>query len=476
MQSTKFPDDPKSEALYQSLELSFIAARQGSEWVLVSGKAALKLWRDERQSQLQVWEDLDDLIAFRVFVQPENLNTFVAALRNSIVLEWFVLEGAGIRLPCGYRWTPPRVAKVPGLDWEKMLATHKVTETERRRFRLFRLNNPFEPITRYLPLAVKLYGPKIDCLLRLEENCYWHSRFEVWGEGPSPLSLLSEHTLEEIEIDDRLGHFSGLCAELGLDARRSHLSSCFQISADLPGGIAGVFAENNTIIVLTYSFGCPSVVVEWLPDSKFEVLRHAEYASRRVRRQLQGRLELAEMAYTEVPLGATGARLILCFGDFEVEADSAKFEFHACKPALEGAEFVELELMREEPTSAAAAITEGAHQKEAPHVATAEIANQQGPPDLATREAPNRGYGNKRRKPDPWVLKRRKIVRDNPEMEDDELCHEFDKAGIPLISGSHWDPHRKDDFPWVSAYDDPGFDYHLRQLIFQTIAHDRERT
>ena len=80
-------------------------------------------------------------------------------------------------------------------------------------------------------------------------------------------------------------------------------------------------------------------------------------------------------------------------------------------------------------------------------------------------------------KPDQGVAARRKIVKKHPEMSGRELCQLFDdsKKKIPLPSGPHWDPHRKDNYPWVSAYDDPGFDYELRQLIHMIICHDKER-
>ena len=269
--------------------------------------------------------------------------------------------------------------------------------------------------------------------------------FVLAGNGPDHSSLLSYSTLQEIDRQLRLSTpafngFDGLCAHLRLPARRSNLRSSFQILVELPAAVFGVWLEKAAMSVEVFCRGLPDLMVEWLPCHELQ------------RFQSEWIVEppFLRGAVIAVPRSWQGARLILSFGELQANVSVVEAPFLESYNKLRRLHFVQ-----EDPTVS----------------------------DFATEEASNQEYGRrtptdreKHSKPDPWVLKRRKIIEQHPEMSGEELCVEFDIAKIPLPPDPDWDLHRKKEYPWASAYDDPEFDHDLRQRIFQIIAHDIDRT
>jgi hypothetical protein len=461
MQSTQLRTEPDSGPVYRSLELSCIAARQGNEWVLVSGKATLNPFRDECAARLGKVAALDEIVAFQGCLPGADLNSWVTNLRNS-----WVLEKEGIRLAaegtCGYSWMPPRTVKIPGLDWDKMLAVSggdivwRIVDRLEPLRRLLKplepllrvldppegmfeplekllqpYESPFEPMSQYMQVAKKFYRDEPMSIYKLLESRYWLRRFELCGEGPNPLSHLSEHTLQAIDRQ-LIGGFAGLCKRLGLPDRRSNPASAFQISAELPAGIGSVLLGDELIMVNFYSLGSPEPFIQWDPNGEPQPLELIECKSVLDRRFSDGRLKVADIAFGELPRGARQAQLSLCFG--KLEADSATVDLHAWKPRCWSTTFVELEIRAEEPTGSDSAPLDARLDQpavlkpatgendvtpERPTVsdsATEGSPNQPEPPSLAARKVPNKKPKKRRRPPDPAsdLGKRRAIAKANP--------------------------------------------------------------
>ena len=83
LQSRKFPSLKKSPPLYESLEVACVAARRGSEWILLSGRADLKVEPCVPPGRLILLVRLKDLIALQGRIAAERVKNLVANLRDS---------------------------------------------------------------------------------------------------------------------------------------------------------------------------------------------------------------------------------------------------------------------------------------------------------------------------------------------------------------------------------------------------------
>jgi len=100
LQSTKCPIDSKSAPIYKSLELSCIAVKQDSKGVIISGNLALSTRPYRPEARLQKVADIHEIIAMQGSLPAEELNEFLANLRDS--------RGK-------FSWMPPRIVKLPSM-------------------------------------------------------------------------------------------------------------------------------------------------------------------------------------------------------------------------------------------------------------------------------------------------------------------------------------------------------------------------
>ncbi len=286
LQSTKFPHDPESESVYQSLGFSCIAVRHGSEWVLVSGKAVLKIDPCPTEAGLKRVAASEDIVALKGRIPASEFNGLMANLRDS-----WVLKREKIRLTAG---------GVGGYSW--------------------RLS--------YL----------VSGFLR---SSWWTREFALCGNGPDLSKLLDHSTLQQID---------GLCAKLKLPFQRINLTSSFQVSAELPAILTEVWwarrkGRIGDLIIYFSSFGVPELRVEWLPQDKRERIP-ADFIEKNL--DFKDQLELEEDipgTYNFVSIqaedGARAAKLILYFG--ELQAVVSRVDFLGCRDTRE------LDVVREEP-------------------------------------------------------------------------------------------------------------------------------
>jgi hypothetical protein len=176
--------------LYKSLEFACVAARHGSEWILVSGKALLSTEPCASEAQIVPVAQLQEFVALQGRIPAEGVNEVVANLRDFWVVRnlnginvGLTAEGAG-----GYSWKPPYI---------------------------------------------------------IEGRSGWYREFAVNGNGPGTSSLLSPSALREIDsqlcrsMPVYLG-FDMFCRRLGLYVRPSDPTSSFRVSAVLPAQVSYV--------------------------------------------------------------------------------------------------------------------------------------------------------------------------------------------------------------------------------------------
>jgi hypothetical protein len=281
MRSRKFSSLKKPPPLYESLEFACVAARHGSEWILISGKAVLSTGACPPEAQIVPVVKLQDIIALQGRIPAEGVDDLIANLRDF----WVVrdLKGINVRLTAkgagDYSWRPPGVIRRSSNDWT------------------------------------------------IVQSSAWKRAFTLCGNGPDRSSLPSYSTLQEIDSQLRsstpaFNGFDGLCGKLGLPVRRSNLTSSFQVSAELPAWILGVNFEpsERALQIGILCDGSPDLMVEWLPQHEFQ-----RVPSGRIRDSTHD----TPLISFAVPGDSTAAELILAFG--ELQADVAKVDLRPWK-------------------------------------------------------------------------------------------------------------------------------------------------
>ena len=289
----------QSPPLYQSLELACVAAKHGSEWILISGKAVLNAEPYVSEAQIVPAVQLQEIIALQGRIPAEGVNDLVANLRDSWVVRG--LKGIDVRLTAegagGYSWTLPAVSSV---------------------------DKSWNPSSR------------------------WSRGFALYGNGPDPSSILSYSTLREIDSQLRkstpaYNGFDGLCDKLGLPLRQSNLTSSFQVSAELPARVLFVNLDryNWALLIAIDCLGEPDLMVDWFPQPGLERVPPGWY---------RGPNHYGHGGPLAIPADATTADLILSFG--EHQADVSRVEI---PPDIPGDEVgvpdrIPLEVVHKEPT------------------------------------------------------------------------------------------------------------------------------
>jgi hypothetical protein len=259
--------------LYKSLEFACVAARHGSEWILISGKAVLSTEPCASEAQIIPVAKLKEIVALQGRIPAEGVNEVVAKLRD----RWVVrdLKGINVRLTAKgarrYSWRLPEVTSV---------------------------DNSWNP------------------------SSGWYSAFALNGNAPDPSSLLSYSTL--LEIDNQLrsstppyNGFDRLCDQLGLPIRQSNLTSSFQVSAELPARVLRVDQDRSkwALEIFIDFLGEPDLKVDWIPRPGLE--RVPPGWTRVPRNNV-------DPVVLNIPDDATTAELTLKFG--EHEADVSRVE------------------------------------------------------------------------------------------------------------------------------------------------------
>jgi hypothetical protein len=263
----------QSPPLYESLEFACVAARHGSEWILISGKAVLSTGPCAAETQIVPVVKLQEIVALQGRIPAKRVNDLVAKLRDS----WVVrnLKGISVRLTAEgkgcYSWGLPEV--IP---------------------------------------ADKSWNP----------SSRWYRALALNGNGPDPSSLLSYSTLREIDSQLHSGKpayngFDRLCDQLGLPVRQSNLTSSFQVSAELPARVLRVDQDRAkwALEIFIEFLGEPDLKVDWIPQPGLE---RVPSGWTRVPRNDVDPMVL------NIPDDATTADLILKFG--EHEADVSRVE------------------------------------------------------------------------------------------------------------------------------------------------------
>jgi len=322
MQSPRFPFRSQSPPLYDSVECACVAARHGSEWIPISGKAVLR--SSPRVSQRTILDvtPFQGIIVVKTNERPEEVHHLVDQLRNSPIFggrdKW-----ANVRLTA--KGAPP-------YSWRS-------------------------------PDVIESCNPRD-----------WRREFTLCGNGPDLSSLLSYSTLQEIDSElrkRRPSHdgFDGLFAELGLPVRRSNLRSSFQLSAELPARFNRVECgpSKGCLDIRIGCLGAPDLTVEWLPQHELRKVpggwiykAHPE----------------GHFVSLAVPSGATAANLILSFGDLQVEVSTVDLTLYS--PRLFN-DRIPLPWVPNEPTVPAFATREAPNQQKPAGFATREAPNQKLP-------------------------------------------------------------------------------------------------
>jgi len=263
----------QSPPLYQSLEFACVAARLGTEWIMISGKAVLNTEPCASDAQIAPLVRLDELVALSGRIRAEAVNDLAANLRDSWVVRG--LKRDNVRLTAegggGYSWIMPGV---------------------------FAVDRSWNPSAR------------------------WKTALALYGSGPNLSSVFDYSSWQEIDSQLRrstpaFNGFDGLCGKLGLPPRQGNLTSSFYVSAELPARFADVHADSGKG-TLEFDIECirvPDLMIEWLPQHDF----HRVLGS--LKREPTGDHHHASFA---IQGGATKANLILCFG--ELDADTKTVE------------------------------------------------------------------------------------------------------------------------------------------------------
>jgi len=218
----------ESPPLYRSLEFGCVAIKHTTQWVVASGKGLLSTQSPPPdRAEVTPWADLDRLVAFSWRTQVESLNNLLDHLAEGWVLDAaqqgrILLSAPGMS---AYSWQMPAV---------------------------------YSPDTSWIP------------------SSQWKRFFALYGRGSDLSTSLDYAAWEEIEAGLRkkeiASGFDGLCAKLGLAARRASLGSTFYLAAELPARFTSVQMETggNTLEGNFEYVGRPSMEIEWLPQHDFK--------------------------------------------------------------------------------------------------------------------------------------------------------------------------------------------------------------
>ena len=274
----------KSTPLYRSLELACVAARRGSEWILIAGKAVLSTEPCSSDPRISRLVRVNQLLALSGRIRVETVNNLVINLRESWVIRGMgpdtmpdnvrltLAEGAG-----GYSWSQPRVCSVDTVS------------------------NP---------------------------SNRWNRVLSMWGSGPTLSSLLSYASLQEIDSQLRrstpgFNGFDALCSKLNLPPRRNQsLSSSFELSAELPARFVVVQTKSaeRTLEIDIECVGIPNLMpdlmIDWLPKRDFHRVENWQQP------EPKGNLHHVSVA---LPDEAAVAELMLSFPGIEA-ADTVRHD------------------------------------------------------------------------------------------------------------------------------------------------------
>jgi len=215
--------------LYHSLEFSCMAAKSGSEWVLIAGRAALGTEPCASNSPISPVYASGEFVALYGILNAPAVEDLLNNLNNSEVVAG--LRRYHVRLmpegPGEFIWQGPVVRPV---------------------------DNRLYPWTR------------------------WKNELWIHGSGANISSLLGPWWYR---IDDQLLHntprfngFSGLCRKLRIPVHRHELSqSFFNISAELPAQLLSMVDDRkkHTVEVDFECVGIPLVMKQWLPDGDLDL-------------------------------------------------------------------------------------------------------------------------------------------------------------------------------------------------------------
>jgi len=216
--------------LYHSLEFSCMAAKSGSAWVLIAGRAALSTEPCASNSSLLPAYSNNEFVALSGSLSAPVIEDLLNNLKNSEVVAGLprynvrlLPEGAG-----EFIWQGPVVRPV---------------------------DKSLYPWSR------------------------WKSELWIHGSGANISSLLAPRW---DQIDDQLlrnsprfNGFNGLCTKLRIPACRDHVTqSFFNISAELPAQFVSIDDDRkeHTLEVDFECVGTPLLMRQWLPDGDLDLV------------------------------------------------------------------------------------------------------------------------------------------------------------------------------------------------------------
>jgi hypothetical protein len=263
------------EPLYRSLEFACVAARRGSDWILMSGRALLRTEPVESDSSITPFRIVDGaLLSLYGRIAAPHVVRLVENLERSAVIT-------------GLREGPQYTVLLDGTSGECtwMLPTVRGVDI--------------------------MDGPR-----------RWGSVFSVQGDGPDLSASISPESWRRIEDQLRSGDpgvdgFDGLCGRLRLPARRGNLRATFELAAELPARFVGVDASGDTTLNIEIECGgAPQLTISWLPQHEFLRVPNGWHdAAGPVRR-----------VKTPIPDGTTRANLRLLFAGIEAAMTSFAVE------------------------------------------------------------------------------------------------------------------------------------------------------
>lgn len=256
--------EPLLQSLYGSLEFASVAVRRGTAHVLISGKAILSTELVKPDAEILPLVRANELIALHGRISAITIKRLVDNLRESWVIKGRPMdnvrlgdEGSG-----PYSWTFPAVYSIDGSL------------------------NPSQ----------------------------WSRSFSLYGGGQN-LSSVPSSSWQEIDSELRrstpaFNGFDGLCAKLGLPARRGSLSPSFQISAELPARFEAVYTDHvkKSLEIDIRCLGTPDLMIEWLPQHELHRVNDA---------WLHHGIEDRHHVSVPLPSGAEKAQLMLSFAELE---------------------------------------------------------------------------------------------------------------------------------------------------------------
>ena len=216
--------------LYHSLEFSCLAAKSGSEWVLIAGRAALSTNTCLSNPSISPVYSDNEFVALHGGLSAQNFEDLLNNLKNSEVVGG--LQRYNVRLmpqgPGEFVWQGPVVRLVD---------------------------------TKLYPWTT------------------WKSELWIHGSGGNVFPLLAPWW---DRVDERLIHnrprfngLNGLCRKLRIPLVRDHLNlSFFNISAELPAQFVSIHEDRkaHTLEVDFECVGTPLLMKQWLPEGDLDLV------------------------------------------------------------------------------------------------------------------------------------------------------------------------------------------------------------